>query len=185
MSITSIANSNYEASSAQRTTELFSKIDSDQDGKISKTEFSAFDEAMKQQGVQGAGGPPPPPPPSDSSGAGGSSMQAPPSADIMFSTADTNGDDSLSVDELSSMLAEHETRSATGSTSSTSSTSSDSIFTTADTDGDGSLSLDELTALLNNSLSSTSGTGTSSSLTVEQLEALFTQQKTSATTASV
>jgi len=152
-------------------------MDTDQDGKVSQSEFSAFGELMKTQGPMG----PPPPPAPDGTMVGSvggtgstsntSSTQTASSADL-FSQVDTNADGSLSLEELSSMLAQGAARmartqgppppadSTTSGTTSVSSSNSGStsnrtttlgsLFSSADADGDGSLSMNELTALLDN-----------------------------------
>jgi Ca2+-binding EF-hand superfamily protein len=167
-------------SNTDRTSQLLKQMDTDQDGKVSQSEFSAFGELMNAQGPMG----PPPPPAPDGANVGSvggtgrtsntSSVQTAISSAGLFSQVDTNGDGSLSLDELSSMLAQGDARmagsqgppppppppadSTTSGTSSVSSSSSgstskstttlSSLFSSADTDGDGSLSLNELTTLL-------------------------------------
>ncbi len=165
-------------SNTDRASQLLKQMDTDQDGKVSQSEFTAFGELMNAQGPMG----PPPPPPPDGTNVGSvggtgrtndtSSTQTASSSADLFSQVDTNGDGSLSLDELSSMLAQGDARmagtqgpppplptnSTTSGTSSVSSSSSgstsssattlDSLFSSADANGDGSLSLNELTALL-------------------------------------
>lgn len=82
--------------------DLLGEMDADQSGKVSKSEFAAFGEKLKTQG--------PKPPTTNSATAKGM-----PSADELFDKADANADSSISVDELSSMIAQAETqRSADG-----------------------------------------------------------------------
>jgi Ca2+-binding EF-hand superfamily protein len=184
MSITSIGGSAFSTTTAaDRASEMMGQMDTDQDGKVSQSEFSAFDEMMK---AQGANGPPPPPPESGTSG-DGSQVQGPPppppDATTMFTNADTNADGSLSVDELSSMLAEHETRGSSTSTSQSTTSSSDP-FASLDTNSDGSLDLDELSALFSQNPSTTSGTDSTSSVSLQQLETLLAQLQSSSAASS-
>ena len=164
-------------SNTDRASQLLKQMDTDQDGKVSQSEFSAFGELMKTQGPMG----PPPRPAPDGTMVGSvggtgstsntSSTQTASSADL-FSQVDTNADGSLSLEELSSMLAQGAARmartqgppppadSTTSGTTSVSSSNSGStsnrtttlgsLFSSADADGDGSLSMNELTALLDN-----------------------------------
>jgi len=89
---------NQRSSSAEKAQKMLKDLDADQDGSVSKAEFLAGAERMKAQAstAQAANAPKPP------SGAGAPTR---PSADQLFASADQNGDQSLSVDELSSMLA--------------------------------------------------------------------------------
>lgn len=117
--------------------DLFSSIDSDGDGSISKTELKSFADGLSAQmqstllsaqesgGAQGAFGPPPPPP-----GEGKS-------ASDMMSEMDTDGDGSVSAAELKAF---GETR---GPKSSDASSKAEEAFAAADTDGDGKLSSTE------------------------------------------
>lgn len=82
-------------------TNVLEDMDADKSGSVSKAEFVAIGEKLKAAGPPGGG-------------AVGGSGPTPPSADQAFSAADKNADASLSVDELSSMMAQAETRRATG-----------------------------------------------------------------------
>jgi len=78
---------------------VVSAMDTDKSGSVSKEEFVAFGEKLKVQGPKGMV-------------AGGRAAPTMPSADELFTAADANGDQSLSVDELSSMMAKAETQGA-------------------------------------------------------------------------
>jgi len=78
---------------------MLEDMDSDKTGSVSKEEFVAFGEQLKAHAPKGAG-------------ANGTSAPTLPSADKLFASADKNGDQSLSVDELSSMMAQAETQRA-------------------------------------------------------------------------
>lgn len=170
-----------ETSSTERATQLLKKMDTDGDGKVSQSEFDAFSKLMSAQGPMG-----PPPPPQSSNGssldpvaganttnstAGARDTSDKPSVEGLFQKADTNGDGTLSLDELSSMLVQADSRigmqgssplavssndsgsvssSASSASSSASSafSSSNSPIASANTNGDGSLSLDEFTSFL-------------------------------------
>ena len=80
---------------------MATEMDTDKTGSVSKEEFVAFGEKLKAQA------------PKQSAGSGGTAPTMP-SADKLFSAADANGDQSLSVDELSSMLAKAETQGPAG-----------------------------------------------------------------------
>jgi len=80
---------------------MATEMDTDKSGSVSKEEFVAFGEKLKAQA------------PKQSAGSGGTAPTMP-SADKLFSAADANGDQSLSVDELSSMLAKAETQGPAG-----------------------------------------------------------------------
>jgi hypothetical protein len=88
-----------------RAQKLMQEMDSDADGKVTKQEFAAMGEKMKANGPgraeKGAAG-----------ASKGANAPAPPSADDLFAKADQDGDGSLSVTDLSAMMAEHETRAA-------------------------------------------------------------------------
>jgi Ca2+-binding EF-hand superfamily protein len=122
----------------------FTNADADGDGKLSKTEFSAFDAVMKADAPQGAEG----------------TSGDMPTADEMFSKLDANGDGSVSTDELKprhgsggqamssdamSALLQAQEDSQTGEASSFASKVKDA-FTAADKDGDGKLSKTEFSA---------------------------------------
>ena len=176
MTISSLSNSysNYtqSTSTADRATQLLSDMDTDKDGKVSEGEFSAFGQLMNAQGPMG-------PPPSQSASVSSSTTssvsatQGATSSQSVFATVDANADGSLSLDELTSMVAQADTQAAGmqgslqqppnlkqnvdstssgGTTSSSSSTNAtdtlSSLFSSADTNGDGSLSLDEFTSML-------------------------------------
>ena len=86
---------------------LFSEIDTDSDGKITETESDAFDQKMKANESQAMTAAPPPP---KDSGA-------------MFTSLDSNGDASLTVDELTAGGVPD----------------ADKLFSEIDTDGDGKI----------------------------------------------
>ena len=86
---------NQTASRTEMAQRLLKDMDTDKSGTVSKDEFVAFGEKMKAQksAPQGTNGP------------------TPPSTDQLFASADKNGDQSLSVDELSALMAQAETQS--------------------------------------------------------------------------
>jgi hypothetical protein len=86
---------NQTASRREVAQKLLKEMDTDQSGTVSKDEFVAFNDKMKAQrsGPQEISGP------------------TPPSSDQLFASADKNGDQSLSLDELSAMMAQAETQS--------------------------------------------------------------------------
>jgi Ca2+-binding EF-hand superfamily protein len=201
MNLSSLSSSTYSQSYSElsstsqtdRATKLLSQMDSDGDGKVSQTEFAAFDEAMKAQAPEGP--PPPPPPTGDSEGVKApSSNQGLPSPEALFSTGDADGDGSLSLDELSAMLAAGpQNAPPVGGPP-----SSDALFSTGDTDGDGSLSVTELSAMFQAAPTGESTTSTTTtaapsmsdlladatdgyarSFTVDELSTLLTQLKAS------
>ncbi len=94
--------------------DVFSQVDTDGDGKISRTEDEAFRAKMEEQmskgdaGMQAMSGMPPPP-------------------DKVFDTADANGDGSVTQDELTAVLGEKGA----------------DVFSQVDTDGDGKISRTE------------------------------------------
>ncbi len=111
--------------------DLFSSIDSDGDGSVSKTELKSFADSLSAQmqsallgaqesgGAQGAFGPPPPSP-----GEGKSAAD-------MMSEMDTDGDGTVSADELKAFGEAHGPKSGKGA---------EKAFAPADADGDGKLS---------------------------------------------
>jgi Ca2+-binding EF-hand superfamily protein len=126
-----------DASQSASLEDLFSSIDSDGDGSVSKTELKSFADSLSAQmqstllgaqesgGAQGAFGPPPPPP-----GEGKSAAD-------MMSEMDTDGDGSVSSDELKAFGEAH------GPKSSERASKAEEAFASADTDGDGKLSSTE------------------------------------------
>lgn len=88
-----------------RAQKLLKQMDTDSDGKVSKQEFAAFGEKMKAHRARGAHG-------GDAAASASANAPAPPSADDMFAKADTDGDGSLSIENLSAMISEHETHAA-------------------------------------------------------------------------
>jgi Ca2+-binding EF-hand superfamily protein len=94
--------------------DVFSQVDTDGDGKISRTEDEAFRAKMEEQ-----------------MGKGDSGMQAmsgmPPPPDKVFDTADADGDKSVTQDELTAILGDEGA----------------DIFSQVDTDGDGKISRTE------------------------------------------
>jgi hypothetical protein len=101
----SFSNISVGANAQDRAQQLLKQVDTDQDGQVSKQEFTAFGENMKANGARRPQGAQPP-------GAAGANAPAPPSADEMFAKADTDGDGSLSIENLSAMISEHETHAA-------------------------------------------------------------------------
>ncbi len=138
----STSTSSTEESNAGASLEdLFSSIDSDGDGSVSKTELKSFADSLSSQmqsallgaqesdGAQGAFGPPPPPPgapPSESK-----------SAADMMSEMDTDGDGTVSAAELKAFGEAHGPKSGKGAQM------AEEAFASADTDGDGKLSSTE------------------------------------------
>jgi hypothetical protein len=94
----SIGQANANAMRQKMAEKLLSAMDTDKSGSVSKEEFVAFGEKLKAQGPA----------------AGGSAAPVMPSSDELFGSADANGDQSLSVDELSSMMAQAETQGRAG-----------------------------------------------------------------------
>ncbi len=92
---------NQTPSRSELAQKMLNDMDTDQNGSVSKEEFVAFGEKLSTQSsaTQRA----------NATTLSGANAPAPPSADKLFAAADKNGDQSLSVDELSSMLAEAET----------------------------------------------------------------------------
>jgi len=163
---------------------LFSKIDANGDGSISKDELSAFESSMQAQfqnsvtgsqqdsmsllallqGASGADG--------STSNTGATTAQST-SANDLFSKIDTNGDGSISKDELAKAMSGHHHHHHAESTDSSSqaqaSSPLDQLFSKIDTNGDGSISKDELTTFRSTmsagesaSQTGTSTTGTTS-----------------------
>jgi len=99
------SNLNQTANVQDRAQKLIEAMDSNGDGKVSKQEFTAMGERMKANGPRSAelGAP-------KATKAG--NAPAPPSADEVFAKADKDGDGSLSVTDLSAMMAEQETHAA-------------------------------------------------------------------------
>lgn len=78
----------------QKMQAAFTQSDTDGDGKLSKTEFAAFDALMKAGAPQGA---------QAASGA----AQGAPSADDIFSAMDTDGDGSVTLSEAEAFKPPH------------------------------------------------------------------------------
>jgi Ca2+-binding EF-hand superfamily protein len=118
--------------------DLFSSIDSDGDGSVSKTELKSFADSLSAKmqsallgaqesgGAQGAFGPPPGAPPNEGK-----------SAADMMSEMDTDGDGTVSADELKAFGEAHGPKSGKGAEK------AEEAFASADTDGDGKLSSEE------------------------------------------
>lgn len=118
---------------------LFSAMDSDGDGSVTETEIQTTLQTLAEsqnfaQGMGGPGGPggpgamggmPPPPPPSSSDSDSDTSSSA-------ISAADTNGDGTVSVDEL---VAYYQSQSASDSGDESASTSTDTTSSTTSTTG--------------------------------------------------
>ncbi len=126
-----------DSSAAARLEALFSSIDADGDGSVSKTELKSFADSLSAQmqsallgaqesgGAQGVFGPPPPPP-----GDGKSAAD-------MISQIDTDGDGSVSSEELKAFGEAHGPKSGKGDGK------AEEAFAAADADGDGKLSSEE------------------------------------------
>ena len=93
---------NKTPSRSELAQKMLNTMDTDQNGSVSREEFVAFGQKLSAQSpaTQRANTTMP---------LSGANAPAPPSADKLFAAADQNGDQSLSVDELSSMLAQGET----------------------------------------------------------------------------
>jgi Ca2+-binding EF-hand superfamily protein len=105
--------------------DILSKFDTDGDGSISESEFSAGPE----KGQQAQGGFPPPP-------AGMGNMSSADFLQQMFNNADTNGDGKIDKDEMAEVVAKQPQGGP----------SVDDIFSKLDTDEDGSISESEFSA---------------------------------------
>lgn len=97
------SNPTMTGSVQDRAQKLMQQMDTDSDGKVSKQEFTAFGDKMKANAPRRAG---------DAAGAQGANAPAPPSADEVFAKADSDGDGSISIENLSAMMSEHETHAA-------------------------------------------------------------------------
>lgn len=99
--------SSYSVSTSapDRAQKLLEQMDSDADGKVSKQELTSFDDSMKTKGART-------PPAGSAGGVKGANAVSPPTVDEMFARADTDGDGSLSIENLSAMMSEHETHAA-------------------------------------------------------------------------
>jgi len=95
----------------QKGADVFSQVDTDGDGKISRTEDEAFRAKMEEQMGKG-----------DAGMQAMSGMPLPP--DKVFDTADANGDGSVTRDELTAILGQKGA----------------DVFSQVDTDGDGKIS---------------------------------------------
>jgi Ca2+-binding EF-hand superfamily protein len=114
--------------------DVFSLLDTDSDGNITKSEMQAAQTKLQQQmqlmqSLGGMSGAMPPPPPPDSSSLSNSDEDT-------FSKLDTNGDGKIDSTELSAMLANGPK----------SSLSADQVMSLADSNGDGSISESEFTS---------------------------------------
>jgi Ca2+-binding EF-hand superfamily protein len=153
--------------------QLFSKIDANGDGSISKDEFSTFQSNMATQfknsimgsqtdstsallallqsaGLAASGSSALSTAASDST----PSLKNSTTADQLFSKIDTNGDKSISKDEFAKAgltIHHHQRRNAYKAGSQNGSPSHlDQLFTKIDTNGDGSISQDEITTFITN-----------------------------------
>jgi Ca2+-binding EF-hand superfamily protein len=107
---------------------MFSAMDSDGDGSVTQSEFTAFQSKMSASNA--------------STLLAAQEGQRPdrPSAEDMLAETDTNGDGSISKDELAAVLEKHAKDGQNGGPS------VDEMFSSMDSDGDGSVSESELTA---------------------------------------
>lgn len=158
----------------------FKAADTDGDGKLSKTEFSAFDAAMKAGAPQGAGG--------------ASGM---PSSDDMFSMLDGDGDGSvtlaeaetppqqpISSDGMQALLQAQEDAQSTGQTTdggldsafSANMKKIETAFKAADKDGDGKLSPSEFSDFETAMKAQTQGAG--STTTTASADSTFSKLDT-------
>lgn len=130
---------------------LFAKADADGDGQLSSDEFLAIGQNLPSSGNNG-------PPPAHSGVGGGRqnfssdtmgsllSLQQSDDSDRaakMFASADSDGDGTLTADELAADMAAHAPPGATGDTAAMAA----DLVAKADADGDGLLSSDEFAAL--------------------------------------
>ncbi len=118
------------SSSSSSTENIFSKIDTDGDGSVSKEEFDAFQTEMQAQFKSSVTS-------SQYDTTGTTS-----STEDIFSKIDTDGDGSVSKEEFDTFRSEMEAQkngTVTGTTSAT-----DDLFSKIDADGDGSVSESEL-----------------------------------------
>jgi hypothetical protein len=98
--LSSVNQSNVTATRKNTAANMLEDMDTDKSGSVSKAEFVAIGEKMKANAPKIAA----------SSGTTTSSavVPTPPSSEQLFTSADENHDSSLSVDELSAMLAQAE-----------------------------------------------------------------------------
>lgn len=111
--------------------EVFTKVDTNQDGAIDATEDAAAMQQMEKGhgpgGPRGAGGPPPPPP------------DAGKLTEELFKSVDSDEDGSISEDELTTALSQNDQ---------TSSVDAKELFKLLDADEDGSITESELKSAL-------------------------------------
>jgi Ca2+-binding EF-hand superfamily protein len=106
--------------------DIFSKVDTNQDGTIDEAEDKvAFDQMQQQRGVRGTGGPPP---------------DAFKMTEALFKSTDTDSDGQITLQELTSVLKQSE--------DSCGSSAANQVFEAADTDKDGKITQAELQAFL-------------------------------------
>ncbi|MDD5456295.1 MAG: EF-hand domain-containing protein [Candidatus Margulisbacteria bacterium] len=123
-----LSSTSSSSETASKADDLFARIDTDQDGKMSEAEFSTFMEAHKPSGGEA----PPPPPPAAESGT---------TDDPLSSGTSLSG---LQQKLWEAMLAQTDTDStSTTSASAVSGTKSADLFSAIDTSGDGKISEDE------------------------------------------
>ncbi len=129
--MTSISGTGGSTSAAQLIQQQLQKADKDKSGSLSLDEFTAAGQAQQAGGTQA-----PPPPPDGKS------------AEDIFASIDTNGDGSLSKDELSTAFEKikDQTKTALLSAQEDQSSKIADFLAKADTNGDGTLSLDEFKA---------------------------------------
>jgi Ca2+-binding EF-hand superfamily protein len=153
--------------------EMFSNMDSDSDGAISRLESDAALAKMSQQ--MQAQGPPPPPPPEDSNASSSDSSE---SSATVFDALDTNKDGTVSASELLAAFTNDNSSSSDSSSSASGSSATDEakvkkIFDVMDTNKDGSVSKSELEAALAKIGKESSSTASSTDTTKSSDTSLF------------
>lgn len=148
--ITDEAAAKIGATIAGKNQALFSALDADGNGTLNATELTSGMDTMRQ--AMGAGGPPPPPPPPEAA-ADDTPTSASDRISQLFSSLDSDGDGTLSLEELQAGLA---SKGQGGSPAMTDEKAAEigsrikeenaTLFTALDTDQDGTLSAQEMEA---------------------------------------
>jgi EF hand len=99
------ANVSVTSNVQERAQKLLEQMDGDEDGKVSKRELTAYGDSMKANGARRLSS-------GEVSADQAVKATGAPSADALFAKADTDGDGSLSIENLSAMMSEHETHAA-------------------------------------------------------------------------